>query len=434
MENNKKINLLSLFAVFAVLLALNITAYAQSEAMNKQDQNEATSSVSAPKEQGQGNKFVEKPIIITDEDLQKEGQKPADEKSSAGVKTDLKSADPIQITANVNRQAITIGDAIDFTISVEWDKGIEVLKVDPSPQLGYFEIQEIKPSKETKISSERTKKEYSFTLSTFETGDYEIPPFIITYRTKDKTEKQALSQPVKIHVKSVAGTADAKTDVRDIKSPAKMPPPPYFKYALYGIVALLIIGIPLALYIRRRMLSKKGILKEEKPSLPPNVVALEALSRLEAAADEMLDKGEFKAFYSVLTEIIRIFLGDIYRIKAIDLTTHEIMTALPEFISDKALLDEIGVLLYEADMVKFAKFIPSKESAKIMLEKARIIINSASPFPPESKGQKGEMASSPFPQEAAPPPSFSLGEKTQDDESAQKNNSPENVDKSEEEK
>lgn len=343
-----------------------------------------------------------KPIVITDKDL-KDVQ--ATSENIPAINDNQKSIDvndPIQILTKTDKQTITIGDAILFSISIEWEKGINILKVDPSPALGVFEIQDIHQSKETKLSKTRLKREYSYTLSTFDTGDYEIPPFKITYTTKDKQEKTAYSLPIKIHVKSVAGTADSKTEIKDIKAPAKLPSPPTWKIMGAIAIFILLIGLPLAYYIRKRILIAKGLIKEEVISRPPEEIAKEGLEKLAAEADEILSKGLFKEFYTRVSEILRVFIGRKFNINAIDMTSYELMLSIPEFIEKEDVISDLRDFLDEADFVKFAKYLPSIDMAKQMLVKVQMLIDRISPFPLEREELKGEKASPPLPQEAAP--------------------------------
>ncbi len=337
--------------------------------------------------------------------LEAAGPKTAEQKPLQNITE--KSEDPIQIMTSVDKQTIYIGDAILFTIGIEWEKGINITKVEPNPALGVFEIQDIHPSKETKLSKTRTKREYSYTLSTFDTGDFDIPPFIINYVNSKNEQKTAFSQPIKINVKSVAGTSDAKIEVKDIKSPAKLPRPQIYKIIAWSLLALLLVGIPLAFYIRRRILARKGLLPEMIKAIPPAEEAMLEIDKLEAEAEELFAKGQFKIFYSRATEILKIFIGRVYQINAIDMTSYELMKSLPEFITSNEVLDKIEELLNEADLVKFAKYIPKLENAKNIIPNIKLLIDKISPAPQEREELKGEMASSPIPQGATPIPSLS---------------------------
>jgi hypothetical protein len=70
--------------------------------------------------------------------------------------------------------------------------------------------------------------------------------------------------------------------------------------------------------------------------------------------------GEFKEFYSTLSDIVRRYLEDRFRVRAPEMTTEEFLAATARGAalerSHRALL---GTFLAESDLVKFARFVPT---------------------------------------------------------------------------
>jgi hypothetical protein len=289
--------------------------------------------------------------------------------------------EPIIITAQSSKQEMHIGDTLTCTISVEWQQGIEVKKVEPSAALGVFEIQNVQESPTRKIGKGRFRKVSTFTLSTFDTGDFEIPPFRIHYTTADGQEKQSDSQPLRVSVKGIINTSDQRTDVRDIKPPLSIPPDTRLRNMLIAAaVALILIGIGAWLYIRKRILARRRAGAEEWiPPKPIEELAYDDLAALEAS--DLLAKGHLKQYYTRLSEIIRIYLGRRYRFAALDMTSFEILHKLGDLTSDEPLLQLIDECFEECDLVKFAKYTPPEEFCRRAITRGRQIVELTTPKP-----------------------------------------------------
>lgn len=107
---------------------------------------------------------------------------------------------------------------------------------------------------------------------------------------------------------------------------------------------------------------------EVKAKLPAHQVALQKLSNLKKK--DLIKKGLEKDYYSEITDIVRVYLEDRYNIRALELTSNEIMTRLKyENITpdDKFILKEI---FHTADLVKFAKLKPDEMDNENTLFKA----------------------------------------------------------------
>ncbi|MEZ4936274.1 MAG: hypothetical protein R2799_01635 [Crocinitomicaceae bacterium] len=107
---------------------------------------------------------------------------------------------------------------------------------------------------------------------------------------------------------------------------------------------------------------------EIKAKLPAHQIALQRLSSLKKK--DLIKKGLEKEYYSEITDIIRVYLEDRYTIKALELTSNEIINRLKyEHISpdDKFILKEI---FQTSDLVKFAKLKPSEMDNENVLFKA----------------------------------------------------------------
>ncbi|HLP14774.1 MAG TPA: hypothetical protein VK470_00870, partial [Bacteroidota bacterium] len=90
-------------------------------------------------------------------------------------------------------------------------------------------------------------------------------------------------------------------------------------------------------------------------------------------------KGEIKAFYSEATEIVRRYFEGRYGVMALEMTTDEVLDQLVEFKLSREMMDEIRAFLADADLVKFAKVIPSISDNEHVIPVALEIVEKTRP-------------------------------------------------------
>ncbi|MDZ7370675.1 MAG: hypothetical protein ONB12_05855 [candidate division KSB1 bacterium] len=302
------------------------------------------------------------------------------------------AADEITAESTVDRSRMLIGDVITYTVRVVYDPAIEIQMPALGANLGAFEIRSyevLKPKKEKGKKVEAVV----FHLSTFETGDFEIQPFEVAYRSKsDTTWKRIATQPLQIVVESL--NPDEKGDIRDIKPPIT---PPYNYRALFAwiaasLAALVLVGA--AVYIIRRR--QQGLpLLPRRAKLPPpaHEIALKALDEL--VNSDLLAKGEIKEYYSRLSDIIRRYVDSRYAIYAMEMTTTQLLEAMREAGLAEELVEMMQNFLQPCDWVKFAKYIPGEEEHRRTTELAYRFVNETKLVLTEEPSESTESAAVP---------------------------------------
>ena len=281
-------------------------------------------------------------------------------------------AEPVSLKVKVDRDKITIGDKIKYEIIVEYDNGVEISPYAAGKNLGEFEIKDYKIEVPRKIKSGRLISRTIYTIATFTTGDFTIPGLKIKYKDLDKLEKEALSDEIKITVESVKPSPDDKDDIRPLAGPAEIKG----KLPIWVFVALglLIAGILAFLYLKK----KKG--KEDKLGLPPapaEEIARGALSALKEA--DLVEKGLIKEYYVRLSDIIRTYIENRYRIFAMDRTTWELFQEMRSRKIERQHADKINYFFEDCDMVKFAKYTPVRKETEEAYKKAEEIVDITTP-------------------------------------------------------
>jgi hypothetical protein len=288
--------------------------------------------------------------------------------------------EPITISGKASSSEIFIGDQFTYELKVEWQKGYEVLQVEPPLEMGKFELLEVRPQTASDKKGFENTRIYTYTLSTYDTGDFEIPSFTVTYKTPEGEEKKAQSQPIAITVKPILHTAGDNFDIRDVKAPFSIPAKPYLRNFLIGAGAfVLILAVALYLIIRHLFGKKQQAPVEWIPPRPIEELAMEDIQALEISS--LLAEGRIKEYYSRISEIIRVYLGRRFKVNAIDLTSYELLCTL----EDKEIRDEVFKILEgfldTCDLVKFAKYKPEEAVHTAITEKARLIVRETTPSP-----------------------------------------------------
>jgi len=180
---------------------------------------------------------------------------------------------------------------------------------------------------------------------------------------------RAWTDEVRVPIKRIA--ANAK-DLSPLKEQWKAPP----NYWLWGGILLAVLAAIAAViwWVRKK---RRSVVDAPAVVLPPEVVALAELDRI--AALGLPARGDYKQHYTLVVDALRHYLEARYGIEAMDRTTFELMDVLEH---RRVSVDGLAPLLDEADLVKFAKFAPSTESATHALDRAREIVRHTTPVAP----------------------------------------------------
>ncbi len=135
----------------------------------------------------------------------------------------------------------------------------------------------------------------------------------------------------------------------------------WMRYGKLIIIILIIIAlIPIAIWLIKKYKKKEPVKILAKPKEPAHIIAFRNLQKLKK--EKLAEKGKFKEYYSKLTDIIRTYIEQRYRIPALERTTNEIITdfRIARILNEDLIID-LQKLLNMADLAKFAKFKPSAE-------------------------------------------------------------------------
>ena len=239
-----------------------------------------------------------------------------------------------ELKIKVEKSPILIGEQTKLHLSLKYEGNQEEIDViwpeyhdTIIEAIEVISSEEIKTSVPDKNAPYAMLKEQNLVITCFDSGYYAIPPFQVIINTDTILSNALLFEVNTVEVDTAKGIADIKgifdepyttqDAVQDVLS--------WFKenwmWVVLGIIIVVAI-ISAFIYIRRREQGVKE--KFEGPKLPPHE---NAYQRLESLSQKKLwQQGKVKEYYIELSDTIRLYLEDRYKINALELTTDEIST------------------------------------------------------------------------------------------------------------
>lgn len=284
----------------------------------------------------------------------------------------------ITISSSVDKSRIHIGDLIIYSVTVSHDQEIKVEMPGLGANLGGFEIRDYHVQ-DPKKEKDKIISQVDYTISTFFTGEFEIPPLTVQYVTSEDTTKKNIStEKIKIVVESVKPSEAG--DIRDVKPPVAIPRDWWYVIRWFILGGGIIFLAVFIYYFYRRIKAGKGLLpQKDVVQRPPHEIAIEALNRL--CNSDYFERGDIKQFYIEISEIIRQYIGGRYFVVAMEMTTMEVLVGLNRIGIEEENYRMFETFLECCDLVKFAKYRPTeKENEEIIVlaygivKKTKIVI------------------------------------------------------------
>jgi len=289
----------------------------------------------------------------------------------AGVCPAQDSRPLIEVNSGVDTSRITIGDRITYTLSIDHVDTMRVEKPGEGVHLGQFEIKDYKIYDPVKAEG-RILEKFEYVISVFDTGTFVIPPFPVAYFPTDSLGDYRIIEASSITINVESVIQDEERQLRDVKPPIDIP---YNYFLLFSVISVIIL-IGILVYIGHRFYVKRKetgyFIKPPDPPQPAHEVALEALEEL--LQKDLLADGLVKAFYSEISEIIRRYIEGRYFLPALEETSREILKELDGQDISGDMLKKAKEILELSDLVKFAKYRPSDDENKNVIEWTREFI------------------------------------------------------------
>ena len=255
--------------------------------------------------------------------------------------------------AALDTAAARVGDPIRLTLTLHHDATARPEAPD-LPQI----LRDFSPrcagwhQRETEASFELTQE---CELRLYELGRHELPAVPVPFVAAAGDTLLRTTQPLTIEV--ISARSEGEDQLRDIKPPVLISGGvPLWVVVAIGLLLLVFCALGGVWLWRRRT-------RSPEPPPPPEPIDYAAeFARI--AESGLLERGEFKTYYSLLSENLRRFLEESVAIEAMEQTTSELENALQGAEVDTALRRQIIDYLGAADLVKFARFHPALDEAR----------------------------------------------------------------------
>jgi uncharacterized protein HemX len=219
-------------------------------------------------------------------------------------------------------------------------------------------------------------------VAKYDSGDAVLPPlqFLLT-APADTAGKRVATNELHLTIQTVP--VDTSQDIKDLKAPLGIPLT-WQEILLACALVLVVAAVGYVLYRWWKRRQMQVAPASTAPAKPAHVIAFEELGALKQK--KLWQQGLVKQYYTEVTDILRRYFENRYRLMALERTTDEILDDLHRIRMTGELLGKADRLLRRADLVKFAKHQPPApehdESMQIVydvVERTRVHETAASP-------------------------------------------------------
>lgn len=264
---------------------------------------------------------------------------------------------------------ITIGTPIQLRLQIEVNENLHIFL--DSIEVGEQEHLEADKPQVKQIKSEdmpvgKVRYEAIYPLRAFTLGTHTLPPITIKYTGADGETGNIQTPAYLFEVLSVK--SPGTTELKGIKGPWSAPPN-WFLYILVVLLLIIVVGAVVLLYLRKR--AKPIDLQSEVVSQrQPHEIAYEQLGRIQGM--NWIAQGKMKVYHTEISHVIRQYIAARYHIPALELTTEELLDRLQ---AEDMPRERVQRFFTNCDLVKFARYSPTKPEAHERMEDARRIVD-----------------------------------------------------------
>jgi hypothetical protein len=292
----------------------------------------------------------------------------------------VSTAQDIKAIAKLDSNNIIIGQQVKLELSIQYraDQGKNIKVTFPS--IGDTLRKEIEVVSQSKIDTIVNKNDpFLFTqtktlyITSFDSGYWAVAPLKFEVNTDSAG---VFTEPLLLQVNTIA--VDTTQAIKDIKGPYEETYSwvDWLKdhmYFVYGGLALLVAVVIIIVIIRRMRKIQPPMVVPEKPLIPAHIIALEKLEKLRA--EKLWQEGRVKLYYSSLTDILREYIENRYKISAMEQTTDEILLGFRNVAVDEESKRKLKQVLTLSDLVKFAKEQPMAQENETSMSNVYDFVN-----------------------------------------------------------
>lgn len=278
------------------------------------------------------------------------------------------------VHAAVDTNQIRIGEQFHLELNAVAYPNTEVFFPTLPDTFNHFEI--VNRSKiDTIPNSNPLKLRQQFTVTSFDSGFFVMPPFPFLVRDLKKSVADTLStEALLMGVRTIS--VDTTKEIKDIK-PLMNVPYPWREKLPYLIGGALLLGALIYLAIRYSNRKKVVILAPPKPKTPAHTRALQSLKNIED--QKLWQNGFTKRYHIEVSDTLRGYIEERFDIRAMEQTSDETLKLFGPRQINESQKEKLKYILQLADMVKFAKVEPIALENEQSISYAYDFVNSTIP-------------------------------------------------------
>ncbi len=291
------------------------------------------------------------------------------------------SAQEIKATATLDSNSIQIGQQVKLKLSIQykvdnskhikikWPEIIDTIRKEIEI-VSQSKVDTIIPDSTDLFRFVQTKTLY---ITSFDSGYWAMPPFkfIVNGDTAG-----IFTEPLLLQVNTIP--VDTTLAIKDIKQPYDVNYSwlDWIKdniYVVYGTLIGILVIILIIYFVKKYYRSKPPIVEVEAPKIPAHLVAFEKLEKLRN--EKLWQEGKLKLYHITLSEIVREYIENRFKIQALEQTTDEILFGFRNLAIDDESRIKLKQVLILSDLVKFAKEQPLPNENELSLTNAYDFVN-----------------------------------------------------------
>jgi hypothetical protein len=283
---------------------------------------------------------------------------------------DAGAAAGAQLTAHIDHIAVTVGDPVVLSWTLHRPATTAVVSFDADRALASLTVLSQVEGAPKPLPDGSVEETHTLVVAAYATGRQEVPAVKVVTKDAQGREATLTSAPMSFDVASVL--KEGETAPADLKHPIAMAERLYWPWAALGLA---LVAAAAFLWWRQRSRRPAAALPAvpPPPPRPEHEIAYEELQQLLGSG--RLERGETKAFYIELAEILRRYLGRRFAIDTFERTTFEILEALRGARLGPNALTLAAQSLGSCDLVKFAKYVPDRDESRRHVEQAYRLVD-----------------------------------------------------------
>jgi hypothetical protein len=281
-----------------------------------------------------------------------------------------------QIRARVDAQQIAIGDQFHLFLEVSLNNDDGKIQWPTSLEFEGLEVVD-KGRLDSLIDGKSIIYKQKIQLTGFDSGIYAIPPITFLVLKPDGNTQQYFSDSFLIFVNAVP--VDLQAPFKAEKDIEMVAPAWWYHWPKY----LMALGIAASLVGLYWFLRKFRKVKKSKPQSVelPFEKSLRRLNQIHHQ-EYVGEQGE-KEYYTLLTDILRDYIEEQFRLNIAELTTDELLQVLKKDKRLSAIRKEMKLIFQTADLAKFAKAQPGFQMQNQIWDSAYSVIQKTKMMPQE---------------------------------------------------